>query len=271
MKNWPYAIGGLVIGVIAVLLYWQSIKDLPPVALPPPPAASVPAPAPQPAIRYPITAVTPEVDDQTAQLELDQPLPSLAESDTRMGMLLARLFASQKLDQYFVLEHFIERCVVMIDSLPRDQLPASHRPVKKVEGRFAVQTAEGRMTIDPGNYQRYEPIIALLEHVDRKQVVAVYVALYPLFQEAYEKLGYPNDYFNDRLIEVVDHLLGAPQVADPIYLSRPQALYEYAEADLEAESAGRKLLIRTGPANAARLKSLLKSYRKDLVAAETPR
>ena len=62
-----------------------------------------------------------------------------------------------------------------------------------------------QLTIDPTNYQRYTPLVRMLAALDTQQVVAVYKRLYPLFQEAYEGLGYPNAYFDDRLIEVIDH------------------------------------------------------------------
>ncbi len=53
-----------------------------------------------------------------------------------MAEILARLFADQKLDRFFVLEHFIERFVVMVDNLPRSQLPKTHRPIKQTPGTF---------------------------------------------------------------------------------------------------------------------------------------
>jgi len=37
--------------------------------------------------------------------------------------------------------------------------------------------------------------------VDAKKLVSVYVHLYPLFQQAYVGLGYPDGYFNDRLVQ----------------------------------------------------------------------
>ena len=58
------------------------------------------------------------------------------------------------------------------------------------------------LTIDPANYRRYTPLVNLLAALDTRQTVAVYKRLYPLFQEAYEGLGYPDAYINDRLIEV---------------------------------------------------------------------
>ena len=46
---------------------------------------------------------------------------------------------------------------------------------------------------------------------DTKQVARIYFHFYPLFQQAYENLGYPQKYFNDRLIEVIDDMLKAPE------------------------------------------------------------
>ncbi|HKC44456.1 MAG TPA: DUF3014 domain-containing protein, partial [Burkholderiales bacterium] len=71
-----------------------------------------------------------------------------------------------------------------------------------------------------------------------------------------------NHYFNDRLVEVIDHLLATPTVTGPIKLARPWVLYEYADPALESRSAGQKALIRMGPENAARLKAKLREIRQ---------
>jgi hypothetical protein len=107
--------------------------------------------------------------------------------------------------------------------------------------------------------------------------VAVYVRLYPLFQKAYEELGYPNRYFNDRLVEVIDHLLAAPEPAGPLRLVRPPvkgpielqgpyARYDFADPALESRSAGQKMMMRMGPENEKRLKAKLNEVRRQLVA-----
>ena len=183
-----------------------------------------------------------------------------------MADILAGLFADQKLDRFFILEHFIERFVVMVDNLPRAELPRTHRPVKQTPGTFLARGERGQLTIDPANYQRYTPLVKILAALDTRQTVAVYKRLYPLFQEAYEGLGYPDAYFNDRLIEVIDHLLATPQVAGPVHLVQPKALYLFADPDLEALSAGRKILIRCGPENTIRIQSILRDYRRELAA-----
>ena len=66
-----------------------------------------------------------------------------------------------------------------------------------------------------------------------------YRHFYPLFQQAYVDLGYPDGYFNDRLVEVIDHLLATPDVAGPIKLTQPSVFYQYADPSIEERSAGR--------------------------------
>ncbi len=82
-----------------------------------------------------------------------------------------------------------------------------------------------------------------------------------MFQKAYVELGYPNDYFNDRLVAVIDHLLTTPVVQEPISLVRPHVLYEFADMDLESLSSGQKLLIRMGDEHATRIKATLSELR----------
>jgi hypothetical protein len=103
--------------------------------------------------------------------------------------------------------------------------------------------------------------------VDAKTAAALYVRFYPLLQQAYRDLGYPQGHFNDRLVAVIDHLLATPQVEGPIRVVQPKVLYEFADADLEARSAGQKLLLRMGTANAARVKARLRQFRAEITSA----
>jgi len=264
MKNWPFLIGLIVIGIIIAVAWWLYYQPEPSTitrTITPPPTVVQPT---EPVIEHPVAQTPEELEAAAPVLDLEQPLPELKESDAPIAEILGRLFANQKLDRFFILEHFIERFVVMVDNLPRTQLPKAHRPIRQTPGAFLAQGERDQLTIDPANYQRYTPLVKMLAALDTRQTVAVYKRLYPLFQEAYESLGYPDAYFNDRLIEVIDHLLAAPQVTDPIYLTQPKALYLFADPDMEALSAGRKILIRCGPENAIQIKSILRDYRKEL-------
>jgi DUF3014 family protein len=93
--------------------------------------------------------------------------------------------------------------------------------------------------------------------------------LYPLFQQAYQELGYPKKYFNDRLVQVIDHMLATPSIKEPVALVRPKVLYEFEDPELEDLSAGQKIMIRIGPENAAAMKAKLREIRQEL-ATEIP-
>jgi Protein of unknown function (DUF3014) len=111
----------------------------------------------------------------------------------------------------------------------------------------------------------------VISKLDMQQVAAVYVHFYPLFQGAYQDLGYPNGYFNDRLVQVIDNLLATPQPAAPIQLVRPNVMYTFADPALESRPAGQKLLIRMGPENAAAVKAKLTELRAAITAAPPKR
>jgi len=80
-------------------------------------------------------------------------------------------------------------------------------------------------------------------------------------------LGYPNGYFNDRLVQVIDVLLATPEPTAPIELVRPNVMYTFADPNLEARPAGQKLLMRMGPENAAAIKAKLTELRAIVTAA----
>ena len=126
-----------------------------------------------------------------------------------------------------------------------------------------MTAAQGDITtLSPENYARYAPLIRVIEKTDVKALALVYQRLYPLFQQSYEDLGYPGKYFNDRLVEVIDHLLQTPELARPRCSSRSRRCSTSTRiAELENRSAGQKLLMRMGPANERAIKAKLRELR----------
>jgi hypothetical protein len=235
-----------------------------PIAAPPPLAQ---APAAPPAIEHPME---PAAGDNVA-------LPALGDSDALVGEGLGSLLSRKDLLSFLQVDGFVRRVVATVDNLPRSQAPASRWPVMPTPQRFLTQPgSDGRQTIAPENSQRYQPLVQMIEAVDTAQAVALYRRLYPLFQQAYQELGFPDRYFNDRLVQVLDHLIATPLPPQPLAVAlvevkgtvpslRPWVRYEYADPALEAMSAGRKMLMRTGPDNQARLQAKLKEIRQQLV------
>ena len=157
--------------------------------------------------------------------------------------------------------------VATVDNLPRETAPTRVLPWQPVPGAFAVAQQGDDAFIDAGNAARYEPYIRVAQRLDSRALVKGYVDSYPLFQRAYEELGYPNRYFNDRLMEAIDNLLEAPELPAPAKLARPKVLYEFADPELQHLSAGQKLMMRMGRDNEIKLKAKLREIRAELIAA----
>ncbi len=231
-----------------------------PVIAPAPPPAPAPA-AQAPAIEHPI--------DESA-LAREAPAPEAVEldhSDAAMRAAMADVFAGHALPSFLHLDRIIRSLVATVDALPRDSVSPTVMPVDPVPGRMAVAQGEGRITLAADNDLRYAPYVAVLKGVDARRAAALYVHHYPLFQQAYRELGYPNGYFNDRLVRVIDMLLATPEVEGPIELAQPKVVYVFADPKLESLPAGQKILLRLGRDNAAAVRAKLREFRAQIVRA----
>jgi hypothetical protein len=179
---------------------------------------------------------------------------------------LTAVFGNSSLAQYVLFDGFVRRVVASVDALPRKSVPQRVLPFKPVPGAFVTAGQAEGLLIARENAARYTPYVRVAEAVDTRQLVAVYVRFYPLFQQVYVELGYPNGYFNDRLIATIDDLLAAPEAPDAVPLTQPKVLYAYADPELEALSAGQKMMLRMGNDNAARIKAKLRDIRRALTA-----
>jgi len=234
-------------------------------ALPRVPLTAQPAPPPpvgEPAIAHPL----PAANGGSASA----PLPALGDSDAAMSDALAEVAGAAAVKDYLLPENIIRHLVVTIDNLTRQKAPVDKRPTSAIAGSFMVNGDELHATLDPQNFKRYQPLVEVIQKLDAQKLAAVYIHFYPLFQSSYQDLGYPNGYFNDRLVQVIDLLLAAPQPAAPA-LVRPNVMYKFADPALEALPAGQKLLIRMGPENAAAIKAKLKELRAIITAAPPKR
>lgn len=198
------------------------------------------------------------------------PLPSLADSDAAFRDALTQMAGAGVIGSYLRPDAIIRNLVVTLDNLPRQKLALEKRPIVPTAGSFAANGDELHATLDARNYERYKPLVAVVSNLDVAKVVAVYTHFYPLFQEAYQNLGYPNGYFNDRLVQVIDLLLATPQPSGPIELVQPNVMYTFADPALESRPAGQKLLIRMGPDNAKAIKAKLMELRA-LITASPPK
>lgn len=224
---------------------------------------ATPAPAEPAADTGPQHPMPEPVPNTTGSGEL-VPLPPLDDSDAYFLLEVGTAFGPA-IESLLVREAIIDRLVTTVDNLPRGELSEKIRPVGQLGEAFVTDVGDDDAVIlGISSYARYDALIARIYYADLDAVYGTYRRFYPLFQKSYERLGYPNAYFNDRLVEVIDHLIATPVPEGPIVLVRPNVFYEFADPDLEALSSGQKLMLRMGPDNSATTKRLLQKFRDRL-------
>jgi Protein of unknown function (DUF3014) len=253
------SLGALIIvvaaGAAALYYYLQQLgpqPNPPAVQAPPLPQAAPPAPAEAPRVIE--TPPSPH------------PLPALSDSDDYVLRALDEMVGNRSAMQLFQTDKLIHRIVATVDSLPRDQVAVTVMPVLPASGMFGTLTQDGELYISPENAARYNAYVRLADMVDAHKLVALYVRLYPLFQQAYVDIGYPRKYFNDRLMEAIDDMLAAPDIKGPVKLVQPHVLYLFADPALQSASIGQKIMIRLGSQNEAIIKDKLLAIKRELNA-----
>ncbi len=256
--------------LVAGLYAWQhqsapAVPTPAPQALAPAPDAAPAVPAAS-AIRFPIEAGA----------SAPRPAPNTgAAAPNNMAEALVDTLGRKAVLEYLNVDAFAQRVAATVDNLPRAHAPARLWPVHPTAGRFATQQIGEVAAIGAENSRRYGVFVKWVDSLDMKVVAGLYRQLYPNFQSAYEALGYPGRYFNDRVVDVIDHLLETPSVDEPVAVklpdikgpiqpARPWVIVEFADASLESRSTGQKLLLRMGPDHARTLKAKLRQLRSEI-------
>ena len=239
---------------------WFMRDEILPADEPPAETGSEPAAA-EPAARLgPIHPLTPLEPGAAAEGE-PIPLPALDDSDAYFLLAVTDVFGSD-IGNLLVSEALIDKFVTTVDNLPRSHVAERTRPIGRLASNFAVTTtSDDEIYLAAANFDRYDTVVGLVTAADLDEVVDTYRRFYPLIQESYVRLGYPDGYFNDRAVEVIDHLLDTPTPGGPVRLLRPRVLYEFADPKLQSLSSGQKLLIRMGSEHTEAIKAILRELR----------
>jgi hypothetical protein len=251
---WGAGLGVLLIGAGAAVYHFQRQRTAEPTEET---ASRIPTPAGEQAPRP--VPVAPPAAGRTI------PLPALDDSDAEVAGGITEIFGRSATERFLVPQRIVRNVVVTVDNLTREKTAIQQRPIKPTGGAFVVSGSEDNLVLSPENYARYTPFVTVVQSMDAKTLVGFYRGLQPLFQQAFEELGHPNDIFNNRLLEVVDHLLQTPDVQGPVRLVQPTVYYRFADPKLESLSAGQKLLLRMGPDNARIIKAKLREIQAALI------
>lgn len=243
----PLIIGLTIVGVIAcsVFIYFQIVRGMSPdkpAELLPPPIEPPPRPEPEPEIE----------------------VPPLDASDELVRSLAETLSEHPRLTAWLAPDDLVRRFVAAVDNVAHDESPRSHVRHLKPEGAFSVEETGGALAIDPDSYDRYNRFVTVLDSLDDEAAIELYQRLKPLFDEAYQDLGYPAGDFDVALGQAIDRLLETPIPQGDVIVVQRVSTFRFVDPDLEALSPAEKHLIRMGPANARRVKTKLRLLRASL-------
>lgn len=262
------AIAIVVIIIVAVAAWWYFTR-LPGVDFsrhgPAPSAPAKASTAPPPA-EHPISKAQTGPAPATTT-----PLPPLDNSDSAVVAALEAIPGAKGLGNLLIRRALIPHIVATVAALPHHAIGSGIVPLRTPGTPFAVQTSNGQTVLNPKNYARYDAYMKIIEAVPARTMVTWYVHWYPLFQQAYGQLGFPQGHFNDQLIKTIDDLLAAPNAQGAVALVPAEnGLYDFADPTWQSLSVGQKLMIRVGPQHERVLKDKLRRIRA-LLLGEAPR
>ncbi|XOV88348.1 MAG: DUF3014 domain-containing protein [Pseudomonadota bacterium] len=229
-----------------------------PVVEPEPEPEPVPEPPPEPA---PEVAV-PEVVPEPAFV-----LPRLDDSDSLVRDGVVSLTRDEGINSWLGTNELIRKTVVLTDNVSNGSIPRQQLRFLAPETPFvAQQVEEGVYVMDETTYARYNRLTDIVASVDARRAAEFYVLLKPLFQQAFDELGYPNARFDDVIFRAIGRMLETPVKTEPVRLVRPVVTYEYEDPKLEGLSDAQKQLLRMGPRNTRAIQAKLSEIALELRA-----
>ena len=229
----------------------------PPAVVQPPSGPVEPEPEP---VRHPVETI----EAEPARNEAPPELPTIENrNDDATVRALADALGDGKLLRDVGL---VDAFVAMVDALPGRRLPDRVRPWLPPPGSFEPTAGPeaDRYRFNAANAARYRAYVDAVVSFDTAAVAETYRDNYAVLEAAWRDLGNADDYLNDRVVEVLDHLLGTPVGETMPVLTRPNVLYEYDDPALEALSVGQKMLLRLEPDQANELLGWLGELRARL-------
>ncbi len=249
------AIAGL--GIVGYLAY-AFMQDEPkstviskPIEIPAPEPVVTPAPVVVETIEEPVVEVVEE--EEAAPEVVEKPafiLPRLDDSDGLIRDGVVTLTRHEGINQWVRPGELVRKFVVLVDNAANGNIAREAVTALGPEQPFvAKQLSEKAYLMDDVSYSRYNMVTDVFVSLDSRRAAEFYELLEPLFQEAYEELGYPDKKFNTALFASIGRLLETPVIDGPVRLIRPVVMYEYEDQRLESLGSAQKQMLRMGPRN----------------------
>lgn len=264
-ENRPLIIGLAVVAVLIAgfLIYVFTSETEEPVTTEQVEVPRQPEPEPEPE-----PAPEPEPEPEPAEPEEpDLILPRLENSDPVIREGVNEVTTHEAIDKWLDREELARKFVVVTDGLAGGKLPREQfEDLAPKEPFKANKVSDKVFVMDESSYHRFDTITEVIISLDADRAAEFYEMLRPLFQEAYNELGYPEGSFDDVVFRAIGRLLETPVITEPVYLIQPGVMYEYQDEKLESLSPAQKQLIRMGPKNTRAIQAKLSEVARELRA-----
>ncbi|NKF52170.1 DUF3014 domain-containing protein [Shewanella sp. WXL01] len=207
----------------------------------------------------------PEVDEPQITEPQEPELPALSESDDFLAQKTVEVADGMDIAPLLLKKDLARQFVVFVDNLAQGELIRKASPLKGPERQFIVSDVTNKTYLNPDSYRRYDVYADFISELDPQTLVATYKQITPLFNDAFDELGYGDQLsFDERLQQAFSQMLDAPIIEDPIELSTISVNYEFVDPNLEALPNAQKLMIRMGPENTRKIKQAIRTLRSQL-------
>lgn len=206
----------------------------------------------------PIEEVVEEVIEET----IAPVLPLLDESDEWVQEKLPSLTWRKELLSLVINEDMIRRFVVFTDNFSQGLVAYEHSPFVTPVSPFSVienkkENNSAELLWDENSVRRFTLYVDLLRSFETETLVAWYIELKPLINQAYGELGYPDEDFTEVLQSAITRVLDMELPKEPLELERPSVMYRFKNKSVESLNDSDKLLLRLGKENLLIIKSVL--------------
>jgi hypothetical protein len=191
-------------------------------------------------------------------------LPPLDELDPTARNLIRELTTSPALARWLATDNLTRQMAAMLEGVVSGQLPGRLLAPLRPEGTFEVVTRGGRTTIAPESYARYDALASAIAALDATAVARVYHTLSPRLDEARHELADSEQSIDEAVAAALTRLIETPIPQEPVAVHGQAGMYFFADRRLEALSPAQKLLLRSGPDNAARIQAKLREVARAL-------
>ena len=282
----------IILMVIAIGVAWQFTGDKSePVVLDEPviPVENKPEESvkiPEPIIEKPEVVVAAEEIVEPVK----NPLPLLDNSDGWLKLKLPEVTWRKELLKLIIDEDMIRRFVVFTDNFAQGIIAYTHSPfiapstkftpnvdsvrfqnvTQKSEDMDSVSSKTVKQSIwqwDENSSRRFSLYVDLLRSMDSETLVQWYMEIKPLIDEAYNELGYEDD-FTNTFQSAITRVLDMELPNSPMEIIQPSVMYKFLDPELEALEDADKLLLRLGKDNLLVMKSFLLEIHEKLAQQE---